>query len=551
MSMDYYPGYAGSAWAKPFGPVPEASIAGEYAADVIVLGAGHAGTAAARAAAEAGASVIVVEQQAEGKFTALGGQIGTLNSEFLKRQGVPAYDPVDFIRDYQHRSLNRANPELIRQFAWHSGEALDWFLGALPDTFIDHLEVFMWPAPKYHTGSLNGIRSFVGTIGFCNRPQFDENGEKIPTTLSEAVVFLHGKMQEQGIRFHYGLRGRYLEKDAGRVNALIAVDREGKYHRFQAKKAIILASGDFSGDKEMVFDLLEEYRDLTRCGETYPCTGGCWKGDGIKMGIWAGGHMEPGPRGGMWCNVAGNGGPMDGSAFLKLNQKGERYTNEGFMGYWGAGLQGARQRGPIVTVWDANWREELEYQSLDHSSVDVSCNFIMEEIETGVRHLAETGSDEKCVRPGSKSADTRYPPDRAVAAGTLEELADKLGYTGPAKENFLQSIQRYNCFAHNGRDEDFAKDPLLLHPVEKAPFFAYQENRKQAGMLMVTVAGLQTDGQQRVLNDEGDPIPGLFATGNCCGGRFPIMYTTPMAGLSIGMALCLGRIAGQNAAEGI
>ena len=49
------------------------------------------------------------------------------------------------------------------------------------------------------------------------------------------------------------------------------------------------------------------------------------------------------------------------------------YTNEGIMGYWGAGLQGARQpKGAIYTVWDSNWREELEYQTLDHTALEPS-----------------------------------------------------------------------------------------------------------------------------------------------------------------------------------
>jgi hypothetical protein len=311
-----------------------------------------------------------------------------------------------------------------------------------------------------------------------------------------------------------------------------------------------LAAGDFSGDKEMLLDLLDEYRDITRSGERFPLLGGCWKGDGIKMGLLAGGQMEPAPRGGMWCCVAGNGGPMDGSAFMKVNQNGVRYTNEGIMGYWGAGLQGARQKGPIVTVWDANWREELEYQSMDHSSVDVSADYIMEEIETGLQWLVETGSDEKVAKhgPAGKREGSR---NQTVTANTLEELADRLGFVGEKKSTFLVQVARYNDFARKGRDEDFAKDPKLLHPIEEPPFFGYIERVNRAGAMMVTVAGLETDGSQRVLDQALDPIPGLYATGNCCGGRFPIMYTTPIAGISIGMALCLGREAGRNAARGI
>ena len=171
----------------------------------------------------------------------------------------------------------------------------------------------------------------------------------------------------------------------------------------------------------------------------------------------------------------------------------------------------------------------------------------MDEIETGIAYLLETGSDEKIAKHGPDGPKTGLR-NQTFAADTLEELADKLGYSGERKDTFLQSVARYNRFARNGRDEDFAKDARLLHPVETPPFFGYIEHTNRAGAMMVTVAGLETDGAQRVLDSSLDPIPGLYATGNCCGGRFPIMYTTPIAGISIGMALCLGREAGRHAA---
>jgi len=65
---------------------------------------------------------------------------------------------------------------------------------------------------------------------------------------------------------------------------------------------------------------------------------------------------------------------------------------------------------------------------------------------------------------------------------------------------------------------------------------------------MVTVGGLVTDGKQQVIDEYYKRIPGLFATGNCCGRRFGPQYSTPIAGVSIGMAVTLGREAGINAA---
>ena len=66
---------------------------------------------------------------------------------------------------------------------------------------------------------------------------------------------------------------------------------------------------------------------------------------------------------------------------------------------------------------------------------------------------------------------------------------------------------------------------------------------------MATLSGLVIDEAQRVLDGEGDPIPGLYASGNSSGGRFALQYSTPMAGVSIGMALTLGRLLGLALAE--
>jgi predicted oxidoreductase len=70
------------------------------------------------------------------------------------------------------------------------------------------------------------------------------------------------------------------------------------------------------------------------------------------------------------------------------------------------------------------------------------------------------------------------------------------------------------------------------------------------GFLMVTVCGLVVDEHQQVIAKADDePIPGLYATGNCSGERFPILYTTPVAGVSIGIAITLGRIVGDYVAR--
>ena len=88
----------GAGWLGDEPDIPESDIAETVEADIVVCGAGHAGTATARRAAELGAKVVVIEMQPEDSFSALGNDIGHLNSSWqTERVGIPSYDPIEFM----------------------------------------------------------------------------------------------------------------------------------------------------------------------------------------------------------------------------------------------------------------------------------------------------------------------------------------------------------------------------------------------------------------------------------------------------------------------
>ena len=87
-----------------------------------------------------------------------------------------------------------------------------------------------------------------------------------------------------------------------------------------------------------------------------------------------------------------------------------------------------------------------------------------------------------------------------------------------------------------------------MDPIVAPPFYASVIDSSEFKLGLVELSGLVTDGEQRVLDSDDRPIPGLYATGNSCGGRFALQYCTPIAGISIGWATTMGKLAGEAAA---
>jgi fumarate reductase flavoprotein subunit len=519
-------------WALPPEPIKDSEIFATYSADVVIVGAGHAGTCAARAAAEAGASVIVVEQQRDEQQWIFGIGLGVLNSKFGLDRGLPYYEPSDLLCEWQLRHLNKTNPNLIRQYAQHSGETLDWLLQPMEREFIDAIKIPFCPPPKYFgDGTYGGNRSFLGAYSIfsekCNLKMLMKASQKIAKDL--------------GARFFFEISGEQLITEKSRVTGVIGKDRQDRYLKFSAQKGVLLSAGDFSRNEAMLRDL---YDDLDCLTEGKGHIGGMgWDGKGIRMGLWAGGRLDPGPRATDGGGIGADSGPMGATAMLRLNEDGKRFTDESFTAVVGMGSRMSRQpAGKITVVWDSNWREELEYQMAEHGNLNV--NWDVPAVETLLEKVAAAGAKGfpyVDMRPGRS-------PVNVYAADNFVDLAERMGYTGKAAQKFVKSIERYNELARKGKDEDFAKDPRFLHPLAKPPYFGFAVP-KQPGGMTVTLSGLRIDENQQVLGEGFKPIPGLFASGNCSGGRFAMDYTTPIAGCSIGIAQTLGRILGKYIAE--
>ena len=216
-------------------------IKAEYEADVVVAGLGYSGIAVARAAAEAGLKVVAIEKMPRDRYASLGAQVGHINSRFLLDRGIAPVDPLDLFNEMMLRGGNRANPRLVMRYCRNCGEAFDWFTQPFTEEQVAQLSILFDPPGKQFTGELGGQHFWVGTVMF---PFMGMGGD---FELTQACLANIDAAQAAGAEIRFGTEAVQLEKTDGRVTALFARGEEGLI-RIAAKKAVVLATGDFSAN---------------------------------------------------------------------------------------------------------------------------------------------------------------------------------------------------------------------------------------------------------------------------------------------------------------
>ena len=310
-----------------------------------------------------------------------------------------------------------------------------------------------------------------------------------------------------------------IRQENGRVTGVIAKNKAGKYVRFNAKKAVVLCTGDYGNNPWMMEKWCEPAAEIARTHNIYMTRNEDLLqakepinvGDGHQMGMLIGGVMEPGPHAPMSHATVG---PSGANAFLRVNILGERFENEDVPAQSSANSI-VRQPGKRVwQVFDSKWESELPFMGY------------------GLGTYSETNDN---VR--------QQVQDMCVKADTIEGLAKKMDV--PAKV-FKATIDRYNQLVKTGKDLDYGKRADRFFAVEKPPFYAGIIEQH----ILVVLGGLITNPQFQLLDAERKVIPGIYLAGNTVGNRFAVDYPTMCAGLSHGFAWLSGRLSGlATAAE--
>ena len=515
----------GAGWLGEEPEIAADQISETQEADIIVCGAGHAGTACARRAAELGAKVIVVEVQPEDTFSALGNDIGHLNSEWqLKRVGIPEYSVVDFMNEYQMYGAGRVQPTLLSQFANRSGEALDWFIDGYTEAEKDELIPLNWPVVDGYNYKKGPFTSYVGTCQF---------GGSVGMT--DAVKRSQEKAKAAGAVFNFGQQAvRLVHNEDGTEVTGVIVKKTGEDSYVQYNgRAVVLSCGDIGSNSAMYNAICRENYEL---GEYRDCSAMSGRdGSGIAMAMRIGAKVELGTGGDMGSHAFIPLSPMEGVESLWLNKYGKRYCNEAFGGPLLSGCAGARQPGDrAYLIWGSDWEEVFFNQLAGHLAPKEWDSETAAKIATYFENVQGTGAE-----GDDTSGKFMY------CADTVEELCDYMGMEAGVKANAVAAVKKWNEAHDAGEDLEFGRDPETMWPITGGPYYGYVCQKRVGGGSLVATSGLLVTGEQQVQGQGFEPIKGLFACGNTSGGRFTMGYNGIMNGVSIGMCLCLGYTLGE------
>lgn len=514
-------------------PVAESEITDTLEADIIVVGAGVSGLACAASATEEGASVILFA--ASSQPVARGGSNHGIGTKYQERHGMTNYtkDTIDhMMRNEFARNGYRIDQKKWYKWTNNSAATMNWL--------IDLME-----AKGYTTTMEVGYTDTAGVFdaapGSHNWVEKTDGTELGAATGQNLVIAMYEeKIKDQGGEIHYNTIGQYLEREGdgtGRVTSIIAKDPDGNYVRYTGKKGVVLATGDFSANQDMMAKYCSWAAPLLQYNEVdYDAMfqfGGLGPGDGQKMGLWAGAA---------WQNTTPNApmidavGPMpyrqsiaDFSGLL-LNKKGKRFSNEDVIFSYGTYAMMMQPDMTRYGIWDtayASWFPQWE---------TFGSTIIENEGPNPMTPDQYLAMWEKNVESGL-----------FVKGDTIEDVIKQLD--GLDAATAVESVERYNQLCDAKHDEDFHKDASLMAPIKQGPFYGCVLEMSPANFLCVT-GGLRTNENMQVCDENDDPIEGLYNLGIMVGDSYANCYNFAICGHNLGMNCnTLAYMLGKDLAE--
>jgi succinate dehydrogenase/fumarate reductase flavoprotein subunit len=529
-------------WSELPASIPESAVTNTIDIDVLVIGSGLAGCCAALAAKEEGASTIIIEKSPEGAVAARGLDIAafhTKKQQELVAQGL--MDEPDYrqaIRRWVQWAQGRVKEPLLWTWARKSGACYDWMAEkVMDDGKIDH---YVWngyyKGPDYteypvtHAFYLKEYEQETFGFTFYNMADAAEGDKETGDYFGNAILVpkLYEILAKEGIEIHYSMPSvRLIREGIGPVTSCIA-GQEGNYTQYNAAKGIIIATGDYAADKEMV-QCYAPFQNFATDG-TYYFPVGVDTGDLHKQAMWVGAAMQKSEP---HSSVTHLDFGAASYGFLHVTGDGIRFKNEDVNTQSKSIAKALQHNKTAYTIYDANGLAEVKKQVDSNIGGGLQWGQLTQPIG-GVYNLE---AQESVLRTEVESGLT-------FEADTLEGLANQIGCD---PSTFVSTVERYNEICNQGNDVDFGKRAEILAPVKTSPFYA----GRLVASLLTMCGGLRTDTECRVLDIDDQVVPSLYVCGSAAGDFFGAGdYPTFVAGIGHGRCVTFGRMAGIYAAGG-
>ena len=513
-------------WLGKEPDIDEAAITETVDTDILIVGAGNGGIFAAAYAAANGLNFRVIEQNGNVQDTRH--WYGAIDSAAAKEAGEKPADRAKLLSEISRYASGKCDQRVVKTWINESAAMHDFMRSILEDKygwtcdFTSGAEA-AWPAEnaEHNTDYLFPVQehNYMASESASGKPRNE---------------LLLDYIRELGYDVDFKTSLAKLEKDStGRITGIIAQSTEDDHFiRYNANKGVLLACGGFPGNPYMMEQLDPLGTSVTTACSYSPAD----KGYGIRAAVWAGANLDkeaapilfdrgivaPGVDGGYVASDSAFGGKAfpgpirqynpGTQPFLKVNRNGERFANESSP-YNDIVYAAAHQPGRVYAqICDANVLEDA-------------------------KRFHTIGCSAQTRNGGEKYFQGKV--DEAVAAGTLfvcdtiEELADKLGFTGEAKDTFLATVERYNELYDKQNDEDFGKPAYRLSAIRTAPFYGCW----LGASLLTTEQGIAINDKGQALDNDNKPMPGLYVTGDMSGSFFANNYPCLMAGVAMGRTL--------------
>ena len=513
-------------WLGKEPDIDETAITETVDTDILIVGAGNGGMFAAAYAAANGMNFRVIEQNANVQDTRH--WYGAVDSAAAKEAGEPATDKAKLLSEISRYASGKCDQRVVKTWINESAAMHDFMRSILEDKygwvcdFTSGSEA-AWPAEnaEHNTDYLYPVQehNYMASESASGTPRNE---------------LLLQYIQELGYDVDFKTSLAKLEKNSdGRITGIIAQSTEDDHFiRYNANQGVLLACGGFPGNPYMMEQLDPLGTSVTTACSYSPAD----KGYGIRAAVWAGANLDkeaapmlfdrgivaPGVDAGYVDSDSAFGGKAfpgkirqynpGTQPFLKVNRNGERFANESCP-YNDIVYAAAHQPGRVYAqICDANILEDA-------------------------KRFHTIGCSAQTRNGGEKYIQGKM--DEAIEAGalfkcdTLDELADKMGFTGAAKDTFLATVERYNELYDKQNDEDFGKPAYRLSAIRTAPFYGCW----LGASLLTTEQGIAINEKGQALDTNNQPMEGLYITGDMSGSFFANNYPCLMAGVAMGRTL--------------